>query len=92
MPGVRPQVPHPAVTQLSRPDAGSRRARLGQRVLEPLSLAPVVFLAALLAWGLHDGGDRRGALGSQVTVDDAGAAIPQLRAGPRGRGGVAGAP
>ena len=45
-----------------------------QGVVEPLALGAVVFRSGLLAEGLQDGADDRGALGSQVAADDAGAA------------------
>jgi hypothetical protein len=52
-------------------------ARLGQRVVEPLPLVPVILGPALLAERLHDRGHRGGALGGQVAPDHARAAERQ---------------
>ena len=58
----------------SRPGRGQPAHRLGERVVVPLALGPVVFLAGRGGQRVQHRGHRGGALGGQVAVQDAGAA------------------
>ena len=65
---------------------GSQQQGAGQlqRVVEPLGLGAVVFLAGLLAEGFQDGADDGGALGGEVAADAPRAA----ERGPKSHGAV----